>query len=521
MFKVNRKLSILLGLVLVLTIVPIVLANTAILTTDKDIYEPGDTVLIMGQGFNSNSEILISITKPDPDTGMPAGEVVTDKVYSDANGNFNFSYFLIDSLFGDYKVEATDGINTAVTTFFDPPKVDMVDEPLTTEGNENTVYWLRDGEPSKYEVQAALDDKFENLLIAAIVEHPSQEYTVSGLEIGNIYYYRVRALNPQEKPGKWSNTVFSQQIAPPDITPPTAPVVTGVENGQTYPAAVTPVWESVDGTTTGATLNGQPYTNGTAITADGDYTLVVTATKLSNNKTATTTISFTIKTPPPADTTPPTAPTGLSLTANISEVTVNWKANTESDVAGYKLHYGTNSSGYKVIDVGNVTSYKITGLSPMASYTFAISAYDNATNASNMSNTLAVENPNPTIIEVNKPGYTFTGNWLNSTYATFQGRLCKYTKVVGSSVTYQFSGTGISWLATKSAWGAIGKVYIDDVYVASVDTYNPTNLYQQVVFSKNGLSQGSHKIKIVFTGEKNPAASQSGLSLDVDALKVW
>lgn len=51
----------------------------------------------------------------------------------------------------------------------------------------------------------------------------------------------------------------------------TAPIVSGVANGQTYTASVAPTF--TEGT---ATLNGQPYLSGTTIAANGSYTLTVT-----------------------------------------------------------------------------------------------------------------------------------------------------------------------------------------------------------------------------------------------------
>lgn len=68
----------------------------------------------------------------------------------------------------------------------------------------------------------------------------------------------------------------------------TAPIISGVTAGRTYNQAVIPRFNS--GT---ALLNGAPFTSGTTVTADGDYTLTVT------NSIGTTTIHFTVDTHPP------------------------------------------------------------------------------------------------------------------------------------------------------------------------------------------------------------------------------
>ena len=68
----------------------------------------------------------------------------------------------------------------------------------------------------------------------------------------------------------------------------TAPVISNVTEGGMYNQAVTPRFNS--GT---ALLNGAPFTSGTTVTADGDYTLAVT------NSIGTTTIHFTVDNHPP------------------------------------------------------------------------------------------------------------------------------------------------------------------------------------------------------------------------------
>jgi hypothetical protein len=87
-------------------------AETARIWTDKADYSPGETAIIYGSGFNSNADIKISVTKPD-------NTVDEQTISSDDSGNFQATYF-IEGMEGTYTVTATDGINTATTTFTDP-----------------------------------------------------------------------------------------------------------------------------------------------------------------------------------------------------------------------------------------------------------------------------------------------------------------------------------------------------------------------------------------------------------------
>jgi uncharacterized repeat protein (TIGR01451 family) len=82
----------------------------------------------------------------------------------------------------------------------------------------------------------------------------------------------------------------------------TAPAITitGVADGSLGNSTVTPVFSATDSHlgTVAATLNDQPFTSGTAVTAEGSYALVVTATDTCGNS-STQTVRFTIYTTPP------------------------------------------------------------------------------------------------------------------------------------------------------------------------------------------------------------------------------
>lgn len=74
-------------------------------------FEQDENVHICGSGFNSSSQIDITITQPDNTTFQ-------DSTFSDDNGGFVYIYQL-DGMVGTYYVTATDGVNSASTTFDD------------------------------------------------------------------------------------------------------------------------------------------------------------------------------------------------------------------------------------------------------------------------------------------------------------------------------------------------------------------------------------------------------------------
>ena len=68
-------------------------------------------------------------------------------------------------------------------------------------------------------------------------------------------------------------------------------------------------------------------------------------------------------------------------------VTLQWDANTETDLAGYKVYYGTVSRAYGTpIAVGLVTSYQVKGLTTPGVYFFAVTALNTTGQESGFSN---------------------------------------------------------------------------------------------------------------------------------------
>ena len=86
--------------------------------TDKEEYVSHETVTIFGSGFLPNAQVTVTITAPD-------SSVATIYALTDEFGVFT-TYYTLDGMEGTYTVTATDGTNTATTTFLEPPNVDAV-----------------------------------------------------------------------------------------------------------------------------------------------------------------------------------------------------------------------------------------------------------------------------------------------------------------------------------------------------------------------------------------------------------
>src|SRR5260370_16333483 len=86
----------------------------------------------------------------------------------------------------------------------------------------------------------------------------------------------------------------------------------------------------------------------------------------------------------------------------------------------------------------------------------------------------------------------------------------------GSRATFTFTGTSVSWIGCRKFTTGIADVYLDGMFVAEIDTFEPSPIesYQHVIFTASGLAAGTHTLAIQATGRQNPAASNNWVVLD-------
>lgn len=168
------------------------------------------------------------------------------------------------------------------------------------------------------------------------------------------------------------------------------------------------------------------------------------------------------------DTTPPSVPTGLTVTAvSPSQINLSWNASTDPDdaVAGYRIY----RSGTLLTTV-SATSTSDTGLSPSTQYCYAVSAYDTANNESGKSSQ-ACATTNSAITQPVAPSSLAATAISSSRIAlTWQDNSTnedgfKIERKTGSGGTYSQIGT-VGPIAGSGSGG-----YYEDATVAASTTY--------------------------------------------------
>ncbi len=82
----------------------------------------------------------------------------------------------------------------------------------------------------------------------------------------------------------------------------------------------------------------------------------------------------------------------------------------------------------------------------------------------------------------------------------------------GASLTCRFIGNQVRLLGDYAPDGGLAEVYIDGVrQMVGIDCWNPTPRSRQLLYYKNGLSNGPHELKVVAQGVGNPVSQGANL----------
>ncbi len=107
-------------------------------------------------------------------------------------------------------------------------------------------------------------------------------------------------------------------------------------------------------------------------------------------------------------------------------------------------------------------------------------------------------------------GTVRSANALGGTYASLNS---------SGEATLSFTGPGVGWVAPRSPYGGRATVYLDGKRLKTVDLYAPETRFGQLVFEVRGLSTGHHRLRLVRSATRNPAARGGNVMLD--ALNVY
>lgn len=132
---------------------------------------------------------------------------------------------------------------------------------------------------------------------------------------------------------------------------------------------------------------------------------------------------------PPAETTPPSAPTGLTAAARGAIVELNWTASTDNvGVTGYEIYQGS-----ELIGVSGGTSFTVRGLGEDMTYSFSVKARDAAENLSGASSAANITTFAGVNLALNRPVHVY---YMDGSPADVQPGRLRLHMTDGDDATY-------------------------------------------------------------------------------------
>jgi chitodextrinase len=252
----------------------------------------------------------------------------------------------------------------------------------------------------------------------------------------------------------------------------------------------------------------------------------VRAMDSSGNRSATS-ASVTEQGP---DVTPPSAPTGLTATAeSAAAVQLSWNASTDNvGVTGYQILRGGNQVG-----TASLTSFTDTTVAPGTTYSYTVKALDAAGNSSAASDPATVTTPtaNPVLFSDDFTG-TDGGAWQSAWTclaangsATTQGNsgVLAFNDVSGAYAKAQLTGVAArtdSTLLMSYQWNSNAAAAFFSVYLRGSggwkDNYRPVNGYGLQLSSNSGTVQVQKAVNGTMTAVHSVSGSQA-----VSTAKQW
>ncbi len=123
----------------------------------------------------------------------------------------------------------------------------------------------------------------------------------------------------------------------------------------------------------------------------------------------------------------------------------------------------------------------------------------------------------PVRYEQNDPLVSLWGVWTTANGSSYSGGSFAFGNGdIGAEI--HFDGTAVSYLTRRAAVWGLARVTLDGGPPELVDLYSPVLEDRAVAWSRSGLTDGRHVLKIEWTGLKSPLSS--GYSVGLDALDV-
>lgn len=112
-------------------------------------------------------------------------------------------------------------------------------------------------------------------------------------------------------------------------------------------------------------------------------------------------------------------------------------------------------------------------------------------------------------------GLQFKGRWSAEANAGAHGGSLFATSTAGAQMEFKFIGNQVRLVGGVGPQGGKADVYVDGVkQLVGIDYFSPFSRQQQILYYRNGLSQGEHTLRIVAKKDRNPLSKGGWVTVD-------
>jgi len=251
-----------------------------------------------------------------------------------------------------------------------------------------------------------------------------------------------------------------------------APTVSATAVGSSGPYRVGR-WTSVDVTS----LVGAGGPVSFALTTSSETIL-----SIASRESGSTSPTLVVETDAVPDTTPPTAPGNLAVTAvTTSSLSISWAASTDNvGVAGYDVYADNGYAGDARTGSTTTTSYTVSSLSCGTSYTISVAAFDGSGNYSSPTSLIAATSPCPDTVAPTTPTTLIATGATPSSISLSWGASFDNVGVSG----YDVYKNGNKVASTVGTTYAVGSLSCATTYTLGVAAYDAAGNHSPVTTVK-------------------------------------
>ena len=111
--------------------------------------------------------------------------------------------------------------------------------------------------------------------------------------------------------------------------------------------------------------------------------------------------------------------------------------------------------------------------------------------------------------------FLYDGTWTTDKLPKASGGELQVASTTDASASFEFDGNQVRLIGHVDPYGGMADVYLDGVkQLCGIDFWCPQVRDRQVVWYRNGLTQGKHTLKIVARGIRNPRAKGNRVYVD-------